>query len=211
MNVTVAAFAGALCLAGCAASHPSRPAPAAANTNPTATVSGPTAVSSPSPVVKRFSGIPMPPNNALDLDRTVVVGAETEWVGRIFFTTPMTPDEVVDFYRREMPRYGWAELAATRSTTSVLSYQADARIATIQMTGLGAASTGQGRAQPSSGTRVEFWMNPRPGGGAPTVLQTVEPGAPPAAPAPLRGVGQTYAIAPAARLPVDQAPLPPWR
>lgn len=210
MRATAAALAGALCLVlnGCTANPPPRstPTPNPTATFPASSAAGPTAtVSSPgSVVVKRFNGIPMPPNNALDLDRTVVVGGENEWVGRIFFTTPMTVDEVVEFYRREMPRYGWAELAATRSTTSVLSYQADSRIATIQV-------SAQAAAQPAAGTRVEFWMNPRPTGGATAALQTVEPGAPPSVLAPLRGVDQTYATAPSPRLPVDQAPLPSWR
>ena len=147
----------------------------------------------------------MPPNNALDLDRTVVVGDESQWVGRVFFTTPMRVDELVEFYRREMPRYGWIELAAISSTTSVLSYQEDGRIATIQASALGL------------GTRVEFWVNPRPSGGGRTALQTAEPPPPPAVVPPSRGVSQTFvtspatALAPAARLPVDQAPLPPWR
>ncbi|HEX9461711.1 MAG TPA: hypothetical protein VGB82_03855 [Alphaproteobacteria bacterium] len=162
-------------------------------------------MSTPAPlIVKRFTGIPMPAKNTLDLDRTVVVGGDSEWVGRVFFTTPMTVDEVVEFYRREMPRYGWAELAATRSTTSVLAYQADARIATIQV-------TGDGLTPMPSGTRVEFWMNPRPAGGAATVLQTAEPGPSPPSLGSLRGASGTYVTGPAARLPVDQAPLPPRR
>lgn len=205
MKVPVAVLAGACCLVvgGCAGNQPSRPASSASNTNPTAVFLGSaTTVSNPAPrVVKRFSGIPMPPNNALDLDRTVVVGGENEWVGRVFFTTPMTVDEVVDFYRREMPRYGWAELAATRSTTSVLAYQADARVATVQVTGEGLPS----------GSRVEFWMNPRPAGGGSAILQTAEPGPQPPSLSPVRGASGTYVTGPAARLPVDQAPLPPSR
>jgi hypothetical protein len=203
MKFSAVAMTGAVCLAlaGCDGGQPTRPAPVA-STNPAASFPGPaTTVSSPAAlVVKRFSGIPMPPNNVLDLDRTVLVGSEAEWVGRIFFTAPMSVDDLVEFYRHEMPRYGWTELAVVRSGTSVLSFQGEARIATIQVTPL-----------PAAGTRVEFWMNPRPAGGAQPVLQTAEPGPPATVQGPWRGVGQTYATAPAARLPVDQAPLPPWR
>jgi hypothetical protein len=247
MRVPVAALVGAICpiVAGCespshypyqySSPYSPQPASAAARASPAgrypgtapmasnpALVGNPTPVSSTPPTVTRFSGIPMPANNSIDLDRTIVLGSESEWLGRVLFTTPMTTDEVVDFYRREMPRYGWAEFTATRATTTVLAYQADARLATIQVIG---QVTGEGQNQSPSGTRVEFWMIPRPAGaGAPAlqagapVLQKAEPqNAEPGGPVPLNvvrgGGGATYAVAPPPppppRPPVDEALLPP--
>jgi len=135
----------------------------------------------------------MPPGNALDIDRTVVVGQDADWVGRIVFTSPMSVEDTVAFYEREMPQYGWNELAATRSSTSVLSYQAGARIATVQLQARGA------------GTQVEFWVNPRPAARVPAPVQTATPNTAEissSAESPLPSLPRT---------PVEQAPLPPWR
>jgi hypothetical protein len=149
----------------------------------------------------------MPAKNAIDLDHTIVLGSESEWLGRVLFTTPMTVDEVVDFYQREMPRYGWAEFAATRSTTTILAYQAGARAATIQV-------TGESQNQSPSGTRVEFWVIPHPAGAGTPVLQKAEQQnaeqqkAEPDARSVPRNLVQGGA-APPPRPPVDEALLPP--
>lgn len=133
----------------------------------------------------RFSDIPMPPKNAIDLDRTMVFGTERDWIGRIALSSSASVSDTYDFYKREMPRYGWTELTSVRSATSVLSYQMANRIATIQVTG-----------QRFGGSAVEFWMNPRAGTGASAVM-------------PSGGGSRGPAAAP--RGAVDQAPLPPVR
>ena len=151
VQACLAAFS--LSVAGCGSSHPSeRPAHANAAQPAGGASAGSTTVVSATtrPVVRRFVGIPMPPNNALDLDRTVIVGDGNDWLGRIFFSAPMSVDQTIEFYRRDMPHFGWTELAVTRSDTSVLAYQEGGRLATIELT-----------PAPNGGTtRVEFWVNP---------------------------------------------------
>lgn len=134
----------------------------------------------------RFSDIPMPTKNSIDLDRTLVFGTERDWIGRVSLSSSMSVSEMYDFYKREMPRFGWTELTSVRSATSVLSYQMDNRIATIQVA-----------SQRFGGAIVDFWMNPRAGGGASAVMSSSGGfnSSPPAAP---RGA-------------VDQAPLPQRR
>jgi hypothetical protein len=103
----------------------------------------------PSPIT-RFTDIPVPPDNTVDLERTVMVGGEADWLGRILLSTPMETAAVWEFYRREMPRYGWHEIAAHwRPPNSVLFFQLNNRVATIELT----SRTGL--------TQIEFWMNPR--------------------------------------------------
>lgn len=211
-------YAGWACLAasilavgGCA-----NPPPSGSPGNGTPQASTPpvapaTVVNTPPRIVRRFVGIPMPPNNVLDLDRTVVVGDDARWLGRIFLAAPMTIDQTIEFYRRDMPRYGWTELAVTRSDTSVLAYQMGDRLATIEL-----------KPEPSGGrTRIEFWVNPLSRGGQQqaaqppaAVPQVIKPT--PAVPASLpwgpvdgaRRADGGPAVAPAPRT-VEQAPLPP--
>jgi hypothetical protein len=132
----------------------------------------------------RFTDIPMPPKNDIDLDRTIVFGADKDWIGRVSLSTSMPVGETYDFYKREMLRFGWTELTSVRSATSVLSYQLDNRIATIQVTG-----------QRFGGSQVDFWMNPRAGGGASSFTPS----------------GNFGGGGPVSRGAVDQAPLAPRR
>ncbi len=100
--------------------------------------------------VMNFPDIPLPRPNSIDVDRTMMLGTASYWFGRVSLATPMTVNETYEFYRREMPPLGWNEITSVRSTNSVLSFQMDDRIATIQLSNA-----------PSGGSQVEFWVNPR--------------------------------------------------
>lgn len=173
---------GALALAGCTgvagSSQPGNGSVASANSQPeTGSNAG----------FARFIDIPMPGKNSIDLDKTLVFGTERDWIGRVSLSSSMGVSEIYDFYKREMPRFGWTELTSVRSATSVLSYQMDSRIATIQVVG-----------QRFGGSAIEFWMNPRAGTGASSMMSS-SPG----------GFGGGPAAAP--RGSVEQAPLPQRR
>src|SRR5689334_20335934 len=84
------------------------------------------------PVLK-FSDIPVPPQNVVDLQRTVMTGTDRYWFGRVSLTTPLDLNATYDFYRREMPPLGWAALSSIRGPSPVLSFEMNDRIATIQL------------------------------------------------------------------------------
>jgi hypothetical protein len=134
---------GAVGLAGCGGTSSDTPPPPNGNPGPG------------QPGFAQFTDIPIPPKNSIDLDRTLVFGSDRDWIGRISLSTSMGVGEVYDFYKREMPKLGWTELTSIRSSTSVLTYEMDNRVATIQV--------GSGRF--GLGTQVDFWMNPRAQGG----------------------------------------------
>jgi len=134
----------------------------------------------------RFVDIPMPGKNTIDLDRTLVFGTEKDWIGRVSLSSSMGVSEIYDFYKREMPRFGWTELTSVRSATSVLTYQMDNRIATIQVA-----------SQRFGGAAIEFWMNPKAGGGASQFSSSSSSGMMSPVAAPRGGI--------------DQAPLPQRR
>jgi hypothetical protein len=169
----------------------------------------PTLVERPAPApsvqVAHFSDVAMPPENVLDLDRTVVFGADREWIGRLALTTKLSVTEAYEFFRREMPRLGWSEVTSVRSSSAVLAYQMDNRVATIQIA----------EQRSGSGSQIDFWMNPR--GTAPRGEKSVQAPQAPSAPAswrdepvrlapPRPAVGQNAA---APRGVIDEAPLAP--
>jgi hypothetical protein len=82
----------------------------------------------------RFADIPMPANNSIDLGRTLVLGSERAWTGRLAISSGSGVGDLYEFYRREMPKYGWVEFASVRSASSFLAFQQEGRIATLQLT-----------------------------------------------------------------------------
>ena len=70
----------------------------------------------------QFTGVPLPRDYHLDADRSVTLGGGDRWVGRLIFTTGLSSEEAAEFFREEMPRYGWGEGAAAPSEHSILTF-----------------------------------------------------------------------------------------
>lgn len=202
----------ALLVAGCGGSSEKNEQPARLASAAPVPPIGPT--TPPPSTITRFTDIPVPPDNTVDLERTVMVGGEADWLGRVLLSTPMETAAVWEFYRREMPRYGWHEIAAHwRPGNSVLFYQLHNRVATIEL------------ASRAGITQIEFWMNPRnsstsPGASLLIVTPSLASGAMPGAPrestgsaTPDRpGVGAAMSApppAPASAAAIDEAALVP--
>ena len=96
-----------------------------------------------------FTDIPMPADASVQLDRTIVLGTGEDWMGRVTIRAKSDLVNVFDFYREQMPQFGWKELTVLRSATSVLSYTRGERIATIQI-----------EAGPRSGSNITFSVSP---------------------------------------------------
>jgi hypothetical protein len=148
---------------------------------------------SPGPGFVRFTDVPMPANASVDLNNLFVMGNDGAWFGRLVMNPGSSVADMYEFYRREMPRFGWQEVSNIRSATSVLVYQQGERVATIQILPSGTLV---------SSSRVEFSMTPRTAAPRQGSLAPSAQPAPTAQPAPLPA---------APRAGVDSAPLPPAR
>jgi hypothetical protein len=173
------ALLGALALGACGLTGQSATTGAAQNPNDRN--------ASPGPGFVRFTDVPMPANATVDLNNLFVMGNDGAWFGRLVMSPSSSVADMYEFYRREMPRFGWQEVSNIRSATSVLVYQQAERVATIQILPSGTLT---------SSSRIEFSMTPR----AAAPRQGSE--APTARPAPLPAVPRPG---------VDSAPLPPAR
>ncbi|MCP4394743.1 MAG: hypothetical protein GY804_10830 [Alphaproteobacteria bacterium] len=85
------------------------------------------------PAFSQFSDIPIPDNAVMNLERTLLLGSEGAWIGRLSISAPYGTSGLFDFYMSEMPRFGWTEVTVIRSQTSVLTYKRNNRVATIQL------------------------------------------------------------------------------
>ncbi len=82
----------------------------------------------------QFPDIAVPAGAKMDVERSLVLGARDNWIGRLSMNSGLDPSASYDFFLREMPKYRWQEITTVRSETSVLTYRRDNRIATIQIT-----------------------------------------------------------------------------
>ena len=80
-----------------------------------------------------FKDIPIPEGSVMDMTNTVIFGSDSEWFGRLTIFPNLSHAETFDFFRYEMPNLAWKEITNVRSTSSVLSYEQEERIVTIQI------------------------------------------------------------------------------
>ena len=81
----------------------------------------------------KFKDIPIPDGALMDMKNTVIFGSDNEWFGRLSLVPNLSHAETFDFFRYEMPNLSWKEITNVRATSSVLSYEKDDRIVTIQI------------------------------------------------------------------------------
>tara|TARA_B100000287_G_C20122827_1_gene579024 strand:+ start:43 stop:474 length:432 start_codon:yes stop_codon:yes gene_type:complete len=80
-----------------------------------------------------FDDLPIPLNSKLDKEKSIIFSKKDGWYGRLTFNTSEKQINVYDFFRNELPKFGWKKLSEISSETSILNYQNQARLALIQI------------------------------------------------------------------------------
>jgi len=83
----------------------------------------------------RFPDMPMPVKADLDMGETLVFGTNDAWIGRLAIKSSHGSNDMFDFYKQEMPGFGWQEITSIRAKSSVMTYTRSGRVATIQIEG----------------------------------------------------------------------------
>ena len=104
-------------------------------------VSGPEGLTEEEASFAKFNDLPMPASSKMNLEKSLVFGAESDWFGRINLIVSMNGAEVFDFYRFEMPNFGWKEITSIRSDISLITYQRGGRIANVRIDSTSKRST----------------------------------------------------------------------
>jgi hypothetical protein len=113
----------------------------------------PAADATPLKAFNRFPDIPVPTKASMDMSRTLVFGSGDTWYGQLGQDTGHSSDAMFDFYKQELPGFGWLEVTSVRAPVSVLTYERQKRILSIQI-------------EPASlgGSKVTLTVSPRVGG-----------------------------------------------
>lgn len=107
------------------------------------------------PSFGQFSDVPIPTDSEMDLERTFILGKQESWIGRLVIISGHSAMEIFDFFRNEMPKFDWKEIAVVRSEVSILTYSRGNRIASLQI-----------RSKTLIGSVVDMVVSPREGAGA---------------------------------------------
>jgi len=80
-----------------------------------------------------FNDFPIPVNSKLIKDQSIIISKKNDWLGRLAFTTSESQLTVYDFFRNELPKFGWKKVSEISSDSSLLNYQSSKRFASIQI------------------------------------------------------------------------------
>ena len=81
----------------------------------------------------QFKDIPIPIGAEMDMEHTIILGSQDTWTGRVYLQVEMSVNKLFEFYKLEMPGFGWQQVTSVRATISVLTYQLGKRVATVQI------------------------------------------------------------------------------
>ena len=79
----------------------------------------------------QFDDIPIPIGSTLDQKNSIIISKKQAWLGRLTFESNKSQLEVFDFFRNELPKFGWKKLSEVRADSSLLNYTNNQRIASI--------------------------------------------------------------------------------
>ena len=81
----------------------------------------------------QFDDIPIPIGSKLNQEDSIIISKKNSWLGRLVFDSTKRQLLVFDFFRNELPKFGWKKLSEVRAENSLLNYTNDERIASIQI------------------------------------------------------------------------------
>ena len=97
-------------------------------------VSGPEGLPAEEASFAKFNDLPMSASSKMNVGKSLIFGGDSEWFGRINLTVDLSAAEAFDFYRYEMPNFGWKQITSIRSDVSLLTYTRATRVANIRIT-----------------------------------------------------------------------------
>ncbi len=81
----------------------------------------------------QFDDIPIPIGSSLNQKDSIIISKKESWLGRLVFNSNKKQLGLFDFFRNELPKFGWSKLSEVRAEYSLLNYTNGNRIASIQI------------------------------------------------------------------------------
>ena len=88
-----------------------------------------------------ISDIPIPANSIIDDEKTLIIGKNDEWMGRISITSSSNVDEIYDFFHKEMINFSFEKKTSEKSIISTLIYENNRKAIFIKISKLKSGKT----------------------------------------------------------------------
>lgn len=98
-----------------------------------------------------FSDIPIPEESIMKIEDTEIYGKDNDWVGKVVYESPYDTINLFDFFKTELPKFSWREVASTHGRVPVLIYGRFPRVMIIKL-----------EPERFSGTTVTMTLTPIP-------------------------------------------------
>lgn len=112
----------------------------------------------------QVTDVPLPSGYDVDNGNTIIFGEGERLSGRLVYSINSSPDDMFEFFRREMPKLGWSEISVFRAKTSVMTYNRGNRVTTIQVS-----------PRTLYGSHIEMVVAPTTGSGTSSSTGTLRP------------------------------------
>ena len=82
----------------------------------------------------QFPNLPIPTGSKINIEKTLVFGSKP-WFGQLALKSSSGTNQLFNFYRENLPQYGWQEVTSVRGPTSILTYTSPERVLAIAIQG----------------------------------------------------------------------------
>ena len=91
--------------------------------------------------LSQITDIPIPEDSIIDLEKTLIVGEKSDWMGRVSLISKKKVDDIYNFFLNEMIKFSYEKKSSTKSDTSTLIFENNKKAIFIKISELNLRKT----------------------------------------------------------------------
>ena len=91
--------------------------------------------------LSQITDIPIPEDSIIDLEKTLIVGEKSDWMGRVSLISKKKVDDIYNFFLNEMIKFSYEKKSSNKSDTSTLIFENNKKAIFIKISELNLRKT----------------------------------------------------------------------
>ena len=91
--------------------------------------------------LSQITDIPIPEDSIIDLEKTLIVGEKSDWMGRVSLISKKKVDDIYNFFLNEMIKFSYDKKSSNKSDTSTLIFENNKKAIFIKISELNLRKT----------------------------------------------------------------------
>ena len=91
--------------------------------------------------LSQITDIPIPEDSIIDLEKTLIVGEKSDWMGRVSLISKKKVDDIYNFFLNEMIKFSYEKKSSNKSDTSTLIFENNKKVIFIKISELNLRKT----------------------------------------------------------------------